>query len=59
VKDTEEMKVIDLLLEFSKLEKKERELFLENMNRYIFVSPSGQRKLRVHWETKTKNSTSA
>lgn len=54
MKDTEEMKVIDLLLEFSRLEKKERELFLENMNRYIFVSPSGQRKLRLHWENKAK-----
>ena len=54
MKDTEEMKVIDLLLKFSKLEKRERELFLENMNRYIFVSSSVQRKLRLNWENKAK-----
>jgi hypothetical protein len=46
-------KVVDLLLEFSKLEEREREQFLERINRYIFVSPKGQRKLRLTWKAKT------
>jgi hypothetical protein len=46
----QDMKVIELLLQFSKLEKRDRELFLENVNRYIFVSPVDQRKLRLTWE---------
>lgn len=55
MKSKEEIKVIGLLLEFSKLEKRGREQFLENVNRYIFVSPKSQRKLRLVWETTTRN----
>jgi hypothetical protein len=57
MKSEEEIKVAGLLLEFSKLEKRGREKFLENLNRYIFVSPTNRRKLRLVWETAAREAT--
>lgn len=54
MKHIEEMKIIDLLIQFSRLERKEREWFLENVNRYIFVSPRRRQKLRLTWEAQVK-----
>jgi len=54
MKSKEEIKVIGLLLEFSKLESRGREQFLENVNHYMFVSPKSRRKLRLIWETTTR-----
>jgi hypothetical protein len=51
VKELDEMEVDALLLSFSDLSDEQQGAFLEALNRYLFVSPSQRRKLRLRWET--------
>jgi hypothetical protein len=50
VKELDEMEVDALLLSFSDLSDEQQGAFLEALNRYLFVSPSQRRKLRLRWE---------
>jgi hypothetical protein len=50
VKELDEMEVDVLLLSFSDLSEEQQQLFLEGLNRYLFVSPSRRRQLRLRWE---------
>lgn len=50
MKELDEMEVDTLLLNFSDLSEAQQAAFLEALNRYMFVSPSQRRQLRLCWE---------
>jgi hypothetical protein len=50
VNELDEMEVYSLLLGFSDLGEEQRRLFLEGLNKYLFVSPTQRRQLRLWWE---------
>jgi hypothetical protein len=50
VKESDEMEVDSLLLGFSDLSEAQQAVFLEGLNRYLFVSPSRRRQLRLRWK---------
>jgi hypothetical protein len=50
VKESDEMEVDSLLLGFSDLNEAQQAVFLEGLNRYLFVSPSRRRQLRLCWK---------
>jgi hypothetical protein len=50
VKESDEMEVDSLLLGFSDLSGAQQAVFLEGLNRYLFVSPSRRRQLRLRWK---------
>jgi hypothetical protein len=50
VNELDEMEVYSLLLGFSDLGEEQRRLFLEGLNKYLFVSPTQRRQLCLWWE---------
>jgi hypothetical protein len=57
VKELDETDVDALLLSFSDLSEQQQGAFLEALNRYLFVSPSQRRKLRLRWEKSRREPT--
>ena len=50
MKEDDEMEVYSLLLRFSAMSEKKQKRFTDGMNKYMYVSASRRRQLRLCWE---------